>query len=147
MLTNLYNYTEPLIRYKIDDLVIKSDKRENKYPFTTVESISGRQEDLLWLRNKKGKYDFIHPIVFVEFHVKGLKKIQVIKKSSENIHIKAVKTGGTNSSQLKERIIRKLNSILKNKNMDNIKFSIKLVKKIENDPHSGKYHIIKRKSD
>ena len=147
LLTNLYNYTEPLIRYKIDDLLVKPDKQVNKYPFTTVESVSGRQEDLLWLRNEKGKDDFIHPIVFVEFHVKGLKKIQVIKKSEVNIHIKAVKTEDSTSSQLKHRINRKLSSILKKKNMENINFSIKLVDRIKNDPQSGKYRIIKRKSD
>ncbi len=145
LLTNLYNYTEPLIRYKIDDLVVKLDKEERKWPFTIIKSVSGREEDLLWLRNQRGKLDFIHPIVFVEFHVKGLKKIQIIKRGQVNIQLKVVKTESTMDSILKARITEKLKKILKKKNMQNVKLSIKLVKDIKNDPESGKFRLIKRK--
>ena len=146
LLTNLYNYTEPLIRYKLDDLVVKSEKKEKKYPFTIIKSISGREEDLLWLRNNKGDLDFIHPIVFVELHVKGLKKFQILKRNEVNIQIKIVKTDDTKADCLKERMAKKVSTILKKKNMNNVELSIKVVKNIENDPDSGKFRLIKRKN-
>lgn len=145
LLTNLYNYTEPLIRYKINDLVVKSDKKDKKWPFTHIKTVSGREEDLLWLRNKEGKLDFIHPIALVEFHVKGLKKFQIIKIDQVNIQLKAVKAENTMESNLKERINEKFSAILKKKNMQNINISINLVKEIKNDPESGKFKLIKRK--
>lgn len=144
LLTNLYNYTEPIIRYKIDDLVVKSDQKKKEWPFSVIKSVSGREEDLLWLKNKGGELDFIHPIVFVEFHVKGLKKFQIIKKDEDNIELKAVKTKGTESRNLKDRTIKKLSSLLKKKNMGNVNFRIKFVSEIKNDPQSGKFKLIIR---
>lgn len=144
LLTNLYNYTEPLIRYKIDDLVITSDKKEKKWPFTTIKSVSGREEDLLWLRNKEGELDFVHPIVFVEFHVKGLKKFQIIKKNEVNIQVKTVKTEDISVSSLKEKMTEKLSTMLNKKNMDNVNIRIRLVQNIENDSQSGKFRLIKK---
>ena len=37
-----------------------------------------------------GKFDFIHPIVIVEFYVRGLEKYQVIKKGNTSYRVEVV---------------------------------------------------------
>jgi len=143
LLTNLYNYTEPLIRYKIDDLTVKIDKENKKWPFTYVQPVSGREEDLLWLRNKNGETDFIHPIVFVELHIKGLKQFQVIRTDDKNIRFKAVKKENIEDSILKVRIEKRIDELLNKKKMSNVDLMVDMVKEINMDSNSSKFKLIK----
>ncbi|HKL13148.1 MAG TPA: hypothetical protein VJ907_06035 [Halanaerobiales bacterium] len=146
-LTNLYNYTEPLIRYEMDDLIVKGEKENKKWPFTYIKNISGREEDLLWLENENNNMDFIHPIVFVELHIKGLKKIQIFKVNDLNIIFKAVPKENVKKETIKNNIVIKMDEILKKKNMKNIKLDIELVDNIPNSPQTGKHELIKTKSN
>ena len=144
LLTNLYNYTEPLIRYEMDDLIIKGSKKDKKWPFTFIENISGREEEMLWMENETGSKDFIHPIVFAEFHVKGLKKFQIIKTSDIALTFKAVKADEYKKEDLKKNIEKRLYEILEKKQMKNLNITIQFVKDIENDPQTGKFKLIKK---
>ncbi len=58
-LTNLYNYTQPIIRYKLTDNLTINRLTTS---FTNVSSIVGRNEDILWFQNKNGTYEFLHPL-------------------------------------------------------------------------------------
>lgn len=144
-LTNLYNYTEPLIRYEMDDLIVEGDIENKKWPFTFIKNVSGRTEDLLWLENENQNLDFIHPIVFVELHIKGLKKFQIVKVNDLNIIFKAVPKKAIKENVLKNNITKRLNEILEKKNMNNINLVIEFVENIPNNPETGKYEIIKNK--
>ena len=146
-LTNLYNYTEPLIRYEMDDLILEGNIESKRWPFTFIKNVSGRSEDLLWLENENQNLDFIHPIVFVELHIKGLKKFQVIKSDDLNIIFKAVPKEEINQDELRENILKKLNEILTKKNMENINLEIVIVDDIANNPKTGKYEIIKTRDN
>ncbi|MCF8009085.1 MAG: hypothetical protein K9K32_04910 [Halanaerobiales bacterium] len=143
LLTNLYNYTEPLIRYEINDLISESNKENHKYQFKHINNISGRSEDLLWLKNNQNKFDFIHPIVIVEIHLKGVKKYQLIKLTDERIKIKVVKQKNADKKEIKNDIKDKIATILNKKDMTNVKLDIKFVNEIKNDPVTGKYKLIK----
>lgn len=65
LLTNLYNYTQPIIRYEIDDVVTLVDKScicGNN--FSMIKSIEGRQDDILFFTNRNGKQVSFHPLNF-----------------------------------------------------------------------------------
>lgn len=142
LLTNLYNHLQPLIRYELDDLILKTDKQNKKWPFTYVKNISGREEDMLWMKNEENKKDFIHPIVFAEFYVKGLKKFQIIKMDELSLIFKAIKETEVEKNILRKRIKRRFKEILRKKKMNNLNIKIKFVDQLRNDPHTGKFKLI-----
>lgn len=51
LVTNLYNFIQPIIRYEIDDRIVLSDKPcscGSRFP--KVKSIIGRSKDMLWIK-------------------------------------------------------------------------------------------------
>jgi len=65
LLTNLFNFTQPLIRYEITDmLTISSEPCPCGRPFRLITSIEGRSDDIVYLRTVEGKNVPIHPIHF-----------------------------------------------------------------------------------
>ena len=63
LLTNLYNYTQPLIRYEVTDMISKSiDPCRCGRPFPLIDTIEGRSEDILFLRGRDGAQIAISPM-------------------------------------------------------------------------------------
>jgi phenylacetate-coenzyme A ligase PaaK-like adenylate-forming protein len=143
--TNLFNETMPLIRYRMDDVLVPDPDRASRYPFTRVKEIVGRNEDTLRFTNSHGREDFIHPIVIVEFMVSGLHGWQVVLESNTSFRFRAQLdtslTPGEREIAL-ERIRGKLCAILAEKEMSNVKFQIDPVNSLEIDPNSGKFRLV-----
>ena len=94
LLTNLYNYTQPLIRYQMhDDIVINEQSCGCRSPFPTMRNLVGRPEESLWFDTAEGKRDYLHPILLVELFVAGLKKFQVIQTQRNEILMKVMIEG------------------------------------------------------
>lgn len=141
LLTNLFNKTEPIIRYRIDDYVkIKNDVKDI-LPFTLVEDIVGRAEFVIWFENNEGKMDFIHPLIFTDFYVKGLDKLQIAIKSKTSFVFRAVITS-KNKEEIKKNIAEKLDKLLYEKKFTNVKFQIKIVDNLSMDKKTGKFKLI-----
>lgn len=145
-LTNLYNYTQPLIRYRMSDLLVSvnEQKNEDRWPFNRVKEIIGRQEDILWFKNQAGKKEFIHPIIFVELYIRGLNKYQVIQTGETSFIFKAVIKKGSKNEDVIVKIKEELTKILQSKNLQNVNFRIKKVKNIDGAGTTGKFKLIKR---
>ncbi|HEY8804977.1 MAG TPA: hypothetical protein VIM42_07755 [Clostridium sp.] len=72
-LTSLYNFVQPLIRYRISDQLILKDLDEKcVYPFAKAESILGRNEDLIWFEDGEGNREFLHPLAIEGFCIEWL---------------------------------------------------------------------------
>jgi putative adenylate-forming enzyme len=142
LLTNLYNYTQPLIRYRMNDEVVLPEQSCGcGWPFPTMSNLAGRVEEFLWFDNAEGKRDFVHPIVLVEFFVPGLRKFQVIQ-TERNVMLLKVIIDGSKESVL-ANIRHRMNEILRGKKLDKIvRFDIEIVQDIPNDPKTGKYKLI-----
>ena len=63
IVTNIFNKTLPLIRYKMSDVLSPIVDKNNFYPFTKVSNFVGRQEFAPVFTNEIGEDDFIHPII------------------------------------------------------------------------------------
>jgi putative adenylate-forming enzyme len=145
--TNLFNEVMPLIRYRLDDVLVPDTESENKYPFTKVRGIVGRCEDALVFTNKHGKEDFIHPIVIVELVIPGLNAWQVVLESKTSFRFRARLEAGQNEAEqqaTKERIMQTMGALLAEKEMENVKFAIEQVDVLEIDKHSGKFRLVVR---
>ena len=142
VVTNLFNYTQPLIRYQMSDELVMSDKAcPCGWPFPVIESMAGRQEEFLWFDKAGGEKDFIHPIVLAEFFVPGLEKFQFIQKSKNSLVMKAVVAG--ERDEVVRDISIKMTEILSKKSLDkSVRFKVELVDKIRNDVKTGKFRLI-----
>jgi phenylacetate-CoA ligase len=142
LLTNLYNYTQPLIRYQMhDEVVINQQPCGCGLPFPTMRNVAGRQEEFLWFDTADGKPDYLHPIVLVELFVAGLKKFQVIQ-TQRNAMLMKVMVEGDQAAVL-AAIRQRMHEIFCGKKLDTtVKLDLEVVQDIPNDPVTGKYKLI-----
>jgi phenylacetate-coenzyme A ligase PaaK-like adenylate-forming protein len=61
----LYNFTQPLIRYELNDSVqLAADQNFDQMPFTRINNIQGRTEDILHFPGKFDHEISVHPLTF-----------------------------------------------------------------------------------
>jgi putative adenylate-forming enzyme len=142
LLTNLYNYTQPLIRYQMHDEVVINDQPCGcRLPFPTIRNLAGRQEEFLWFDTAEGKRDYLHPIVLVELFVAGLKQFQVIQTQRNEMLMKVIIDG--NKEAVLAAIRQRMNEIFLGKKLDKtVKLNLEVVEHIPNDPKTNKYKLI-----
>lgn len=76
-LTCLYNYVQPLIRYRLtDSMALKKPKEGDACPFTRAVGLLGRKEDILWFQDDRGREEFLHPLSVEGICIEGLKDYQ-----------------------------------------------------------------------
>ena len=85
--------------------------------------------------------DFIHPLIFTDFYVNGLDKLQIAIKSKTSFEFRAVITSN-NKKDVKEKIKEKLDKILEEKRFKNVKYTIKDVDTLNVDKKTGKFRLI-----
>lgn len=142
-LTCLYNYTQPLIRYKITDrLEIKDEKEEKKYPFTKTKSLLGRNEDLMWFENEKNKKDFLHPLAIEGFCIEGLLDYQFKKTANDSFEMIAQSSNEDAKGNIEKEMQEQMRKILAEKNLEYVKFAVRFVKEILPDKKTGKKKLI-----
>lgn len=147
VITNLFNYTQPIIRYQMDDEIILSDEPcPCGWPFRVIDKIAGRSEETLWFAKASDKREFIHPSKLGEFFVSGLEKFQFIQKDNDKLTMKAIIHG--DKDRVVPAIHQRMIEILSQKGLnDTVKFDVKLVNHIPNDPKTGKFQLIIPNSD
>jgi phenylacetate-coenzyme A ligase PaaK-like adenylate-forming protein len=147
--TNLFNHALPLIRYRMDDVLVPEETGASPFPFRRVKEIVGRHEHALTFTNEHGQQDFIHPIVIVELVVSGMHSWQVVLEDDESFRFRVQLERSLTAGQREETVcaIRlRLNEILTEKEMRNVHFSIEEVESIPLDPQSGKFRLVLRES-
>lgn len=145
--TNLFNEVMPLIRYRMDDVLVPDGEAPSRYPFQRVKDIVGRFEDALRFTNRHGREDFIHPIVIVELVVQGLNGWQIVLKDKTSFTFRARFDVGLTEQQraeTRERISQKMDALLAEKEMQNVSFDIEPVESLAIDPKSGKFRLVVR---
>jgi putative adenylate-forming enzyme len=142
LLTNLYNYTQPLIRYQMHDEVVMNDQPCGcGSPFPTIRNLAGRQEEFLWFDTAEGKPDCLHPIVLVELFVAGLRKYQVIQTQKNEMLMKVMVDG--DKEAVLAAIHQRMHEIFCGKKLDKtVKLNLEIVEDIPNDPMTGKFKLI-----
>ncbi|MCH5195399.1 MAG: phenylacetate--CoA ligase family protein [Oscillospiraceae bacterium] len=140
-LTCLYNFAQPLIRYKISD---KSEKMpyDGKCPFSKIKNILGRNEDIMWFTNAEGKDEFLHPLSVEGLCVNGLLDYQFVQKSDKYFEINAQLRRGADSSKILKALEGYMRKILKLNGLSNISFKIHIVSEINADKQTGKKRLV-----
>ena len=135
IITDLFNYGFPLIRYQIGDVGIYSDKScPCGSPLPLITKLYGRDRDILIDENGNPKPGYLFVEVFNKNHIPG--QFQVVQEDRDKVVIKVVKKDGY--TKLHEKLILdKFNNLLGS----NIKVEVDYVDNISREP-SGKYKYV-----
>lgn len=140
-LTCLYNFAQPLIRYRISDhLVLK--ERIAGCPFTRVKILLGRNEDLLWFEDENGRRDFLHPLAVEGFCIEGLRDYQFRQIDLDAFEMLAETDSKEQQKQIESELLRLMKEILREKHLDYVQFHVHFVDVILPDPQTGKKPLI-----
>jgi len=110
LITNLFNYTQPLIRYEVSDmLTVTSEPCPCGRPLRLVTGIDGRSDDILYLPDASGKPIPVHPVHFwISIDaVPEVKDFQVVQEAG-GIHVRAVLRGSATQELVTRRIVEEL---------------------------------------
>lgn len=140
-LTCLYNYAQPLIRYRLSDHLVRKVPMENS-PFSRVEILLGRNEDLLWFEDGRGHRDFLHPLAVEGFCIEGLRDYQFRQITPDAFEMLAEISEPEKQNQVKENMHREMRKILQEKHLDYVQFYVRFVDTIFPDPVTGKKALI-----
>lgn len=142
-LTCLYNYTQPLIRYRLSDrLILQAPNPGSRYPFTRAVGLIGRSEDVLWFRDGSGKREFLHPLAVEGFCVEGLRDYQFRQTAPDAFEMLAEVTDNDLRETVRREVLRKMQDILRGKELGYARFRIHFVPEILPDPNTGKKRLI-----
>lgn len=142
-LTSLYNFAQPLIRYHISDqLILNESDGVGRYPFLRADILLSRNEDVLWFEDSEGKRDFLHPLAVEGLCVEGLLDYQFRQTDKDAFEMLAEVSENGGESRVRGEIVQQMERILREKNLDNVRFFVKFVKEILPDPCTGKKQLI-----
>lgn len=139
LVTNLYNYVQPIIRYEVDDVLTFSDKPcpcGNNMPLIT--SIPGRNNDRLWVPVNGEEREvprFMFQAVFLPFY--DLAEFQVVQTAPRHFKVLAQAVSG---KKLEPEAIRQaIHAKAASEKMAGwFDVDVELVPEIKPDPRSGK---------
>jgi len=115
VITNLMNFVQPIIRYRLNDIVqMSTTKCPCGSTLPVIEKILGREGDIVWVDKGNGDYEVLDPILF-NFKIPGLEKFQVIQEENAFLKVKAVVN--EREQEVTEQIEEAMDNILKDKGL------------------------------
>ena len=146
-LTSLYNFVQPLIRYKISDrLILTPPLKNNRFPFTPARGLVGRNEDLMWFDDLNGGREFVHPLAVEGFCVEGVVDYQFCQTSASSFEMIIEPTDGADKDRIKAEMLRNMEQILADKKLTHVRFYVRFVNKIEAYKNTGKKSLIRKEN-
>jgi phenylacetate-coenzyme A ligase PaaK-like adenylate-forming protein len=146
LVTNLFNYTVPLIRYRMADIlrpvVTKTDPSS---PYLEVESLVGRSEMMPRFLNEAGTEDFISPHTINEIFVAGVVRFQLQVTGASSFCFLVCLDPQLNAAQRAQVVANvnaRLREILAQKRMANVSADVRVVDDIAVNPRTRKFQLI-----
>lgn len=140
-LTSLYNFAQPLIRYRISDHLVLKEPMAGS-PFTRAEILLGRNEDLLWFEDGAGHRDFLHPLAVEGFCIEGLLDYQFRQSAPDAFEMLAEAASEEKKPTIEAEMLRQMKGILQEKNLSYVQFTVCFVDEILTNPATGKKPLI-----
>ncbi len=143
--TCLYNFTQPLIRYRISDKLVLHEAEANADCFfTKADVLLCRNEDVLWFEKPDGSKEYLHPLSMEGFCVEGLLDYQFCQTSKTSFEMRVEAEESAVRAAVTEEICRQVRKLLADKELEEIQFSVRFVEQIIPDKHTGKKPLIKK---
>lgn len=90
IVTNLINYAQPLIRYEMNDLVVLGDQCPCGSSFRVIKKILGRNDDVMYFLNDKGKKQHVFPDLMSRWIITtsdSIREFKVLQNKSDELDI------------------------------------------------------------
>lgn len=145
IVTNLYNYTLPLIRYRMADVLKPKARKNSTWPYTEIEGVIGRIENTPKFINREGIVDFISPHTINEIFVPGVMRFQMQLTGSASFRFAVCLNPALSPREEAEAVKglrNRLDEILQQKMMENVAFEIFVVNDLPVDPKTRKFRLI-----
>ena len=146
LVTNLYNYTLPLIRYRMNDRLIPAEKpADDPLPYRRVKEIVGRSEggDLVF-RTPDGGEQRITSFAFGSLSWKHAERIQ-FHVTNDACHLHLVPVPGLPEDGLRHAVAdahSRLTALFAGRSLGHVAISVQAVNAIEPDPATGKVRAV-----
>ena len=141
LLTNLFNFTQPIIRYEMEDVLGYANQNcACGSPWPTLLPVQGRSKDFFYFKKPDGGYEKFLPnlLVIPLNYMQEIRQFQFVQTGRNDLTFKYV----LRSDDLKivENLKRTLKEALALKDLENyVKLKLDQVKFIPRDEGSGKY--------
>jgi phenylacetate-coenzyme A ligase PaaK-like adenylate-forming protein len=145
LVTNLFNYTVPLIRYRMADILRPLPDMSPYAPYLAVESLVGRSEIQPVFKNADGVDDFISPHTINEIFVPGLNRFQLHLTGTDRFRFLVCLDASLDAAQraaARNGIAMRLREVLDRKRMPNVDFEVLEVDDLPVNPTTRKFQLI-----
>ena len=144
VVTNLFNHTVPLIRYRMADVLrpVASDKHA---PYLVIEGLVGRNELQPTFTNREGAEDFISPHTINEIFVPGVTRFQMQLTSNTSFRFLICLDPLLDTARRQQcvaEVAARLRDILARKLMDNVMFEVVVADDLPVNPRTRKFQLI-----
>lgn len=147
-LTSLYNFVQPLIRYRIsDNLTLQKPQAGSRCSFLRAVGLLGRNEDILWFTNGSGHQEFLHPLAIEGFCIEGLLDYQFRQLGEDAFEMLAETSQTASKDVIREEMLGQMRTILEEKNLSYVQFTVQFVDEIKPDPQTGKKRLIVKEKE
>jgi phenylacetate-coenzyme A ligase PaaK-like adenylate-forming protein len=144
IVTNLFNYTLPLIRYRMAD-ILRPVASGAHSPYLVIESLVGRNELQPVFKTSDGGEDFISPHTINEIFVAGVTRFQMHLLGREAFRF-LICLDATLDTEQRAAAIKgvsdRLREILARKRMDNVRYDVLAVDDLPVNPRTRKFQLI-----
>jgi phenylacetate-CoA ligase len=144
--TNLFNHTLPLIRYRMSDILRPvATKTDPSSPYLEIESLVGRSEIMPRFVNTAGAEDFISPHTINEIFVAGVARFQMQLTGPDSFRFLVTLDASLDEEGRRKAALdvgRRLHEILGQKGLGNVRFEVVPVDEIPVNPRTRKFQLI-----
>ena len=143
VITNLFNFTMPLIRYRMSDIL-----RPVSAPGAqriVIQNLVGRTEQLPLFVNSAGGQDFISPHTINEIFVEGVTRFQMQITGSTSFRFPICvepQLDGTQRAAAAAGVEARLREILGQKGLSNVTFEVPIVADLPVNERTRKFQLI-----
>jgi phenylacetate-CoA ligase len=146
LITNLFNYTQPLIRYVVSDMItISPEMCPCGRPLRLIAKMEGRSDDIVYLKDLRGRDIPVHPIHFASIMglFREIKEYQVVHEE-DGLHIGIVLREKTSEGEIASMLKEKLRGNLESLGASCPDIHVQFVEKMKRDSRlMGKLKLVK----
>ena len=140
LLTNLFNLTQPFIRYEVNDVTGYSTQSCScGQPFPTLLTVEGRTDDIFYIDRPGGGYDAVHPYLFLGpiVELAQVREYQLVQTGRNEVTFSYVPVNA--GKEVENRVRKVLEDGMRNAGLFN-RMTLKTIRveNIPRDPRSGK---------
>lgn len=123
-------------------MILEEPDGNSRYPFTKAAGLLGRNEDVLWFEDGKGRREFLHPLAVEGICIDGLRDYQFRQISEDAFEVLAEISSTASEKVIRSEIRTQVQKVLAAKNLNFVKFYIKFIDEILPDIQTGKKRLI-----